>query len=62
MRIQATALMVMCEKQRLEELAETHKETQSVILRASFHQFKENPESQKAWIAVANQVSKEATG
>lgn len=62
MRIQATALMVMIEKQGLDELAKTHKTTLSVILRAGFHQFKENPESQKAWMEVAKQVSKEATG
>lgn len=54
-RIQATALMTMAEKATLEGLAAEHKVSLSVILRASVHGFKGNPESQQAWIESANQ-------
>ena len=56
MRCQATALMTLGERQMLEELAELHRTDMSVILRSGLHQFKENPDSQKAWIEVAKQV------
>ena len=58
MRHQATAQLTGDEKRALVDLAATHGKTHSTILRAGFREFRENPESQREWIDLAE---KEAT-
>ena len=51
--------MTLPEKQMLEQLAAGHKETQSVILRASLHNFASlPPDEQDVWIEFAKQETK----
>lgn len=54
MRIQATALMTVDEKQALEESAARHKTTLSVILRAGHRKFESmEPDEQAIWVESA---------